>query len=287
MILIEVIAGLLFVATSGLLFNERFRRNRYLVIAAAILALISTYFLFEQVVSRAIKERLESETAEQSAPSPDTTNSAPPRVKSGSVQPEPGEPEAPPPPDPSRIVVSFDAVRTNYPPDYMVAAAPTLHSAPIPIDIVRVTPDTARIVLRNNMGLYDGRALQPTLSQNFLSQVNVDRNAPSSFRLRFAEPVEGVTFVIPAIFPASESGVTFPAWRATAYTPNGRAVSTVSEALARRFANASAQTYTLRAPDFEGIQEVEFVSDWRLDGIPFAGFEAILIEQVELHRRSN
>jgi len=124
------------------------------------------------------------------------------------------------------------------------------------------------------------------MSQNFLSQVNVAREAPSSFRLRFAEPVERISFVVPAIYPASPSGVTFPAWRATAYAPSGRPVSTVGEALTRRFADEPSQTYTLRAPDFEGIQEVEFESDWRgPDGAPFAGFEAILIEQIAVQRR--
>lgn len=179
-----------------------------------------------------------------------------------------------------RIDLNFDAVRTNSQPDYIVAAAPFLHNAAIPIDIVRVTPDQSRVVLRNNIGLYGGGAVSPSVSQNFLTQVNVDHNAPSSFRLRLGRPVRSITFQIPAIFPASESGVTFPAWRATAFSTSGRQLSTVSEGLARRLANAPAQTYTLRAPDFEGIGEIEFESDWRLNGRPFAGFEAILIEQM-------
>jgi hypothetical protein len=44
----------------------------------------------------------------------------------------------------------------------------------------------------------------------------------------------------------------------------------------------SPQTYALRAPAFEGIAEVEFSSDPRLDGVPFAAFSAILIEQIAL-----
>lgn len=287
-LVVEFIAGILFIASSGVLFNERFRRNRYLVGAAAIIGLISTYFLTEQLIDRMLTQRIEQQTASNSgsqAPPPagKGENSTP---SAGVPDSPPAQPQAPPPVDPNRVVLDFDTVRTNYPPDYAIAAAPILHAALIAIDVTGVSPDDSRIVLRNNIGLYDGRAVQPTVSQNFLSQMHVARDAPSSFRLHLAEPVESVSFLIPAIFPASESGVTFPAWRATAYAPSGRAVSTVSEALARRFADAGAQSYTLRAPDFEGIQEVEFVSDWRQNGVPFAGFEAILIEQIVVQRRA-
>lgn len=287
MLVVEVIAGVLFIASSGLLFNERFRRNRYLVGLAAIIGLVSTYFLTEQLIDRMLTQRMEQQTA-----SNPNSRSTPPAGPAADSIPGPSAPAATPvlpqapPADPNRVVLDFDTVRTNYPPDYAIAAAPILHAAPIAIDVTVVSPDDSRIVLRNNIGLYDGRAVQPTVSQNFLSQMHVARDAPSSFRLHLAEPVESVSFLIPAIFPASESGVTFPAWRATAYAPSGRAVSTVSEALARRFADAGAQSYTLRAPDFEGIQEVEFVSDWRQNGVPFAGFEAILIEQIVVQRRA-
>jgi hypothetical protein len=287
MLAIEAVAAVLFVASSGLLFNERFRRNRYLVVAAAVIALASTYFLTEQLIDRALSRRLDRTASESTVSEPEVATASP-NSDSGSP-PEPVAPvpsdttETLQPPDPNRIVLDFGSLRTNYPPDFIVAAAPFLHAAPIPIDVVDVTPDESRVVFKNNLGLYGGRAVQPTVSQNFLTQVNIGPG-PSSFTLRFAEPVTSVTFLIPAIFPATESGVTFPAWRATAYSRSGRVLSTTSEVLARRLANAPSQTYTLRAPDFEGIVEVEFASDWRLDGRPFAGFESLLIEQVVIQR---
>jgi hypothetical protein len=47
MAVIEMLAAVLFVLSSGVLFNERFRRNRYLVGLAGCLALVSTYLLFQ------------------------------------------------------------------------------------------------------------------------------------------------------------------------------------------------------------------------------------------------
>jgi formylglycine-generating enzyme required for sulfatase activity len=45
----EILAALFFVGSSGLLFSERFRKNRVLVLCAAALALTSTYYLTVQI----------------------------------------------------------------------------------------------------------------------------------------------------------------------------------------------------------------------------------------------
>ncbi len=208
----------------------------------------------------------------------------------GARAPSPvAEPVASPParlaPAPSSangsVVADFARVNTNFPPDYEIAAAPILHAAGIPIDIGRVYPDGSRVVLKNNLGLYGGQAIAPTVSQNFLTQVNIGQ-ADCYFELRFAKPVAAVTFMIPGIYPATSSGVTFPAWRATAYSAGGDELSTVSEALARRMADSPSRTYTLRTPNFDGIASVRFASDFRLDGVPFAAFAAVLVERLEL-----
>ena len=109
-------------------------------------------------------------------------------------------------------------------------------------------------------------------------------NKPASFTLTLAEPVERVTFMIPKVFPATESGVTFPAWRAIALSAAGEELSSASEKLLRRFADFPAQTYTLNAPGFEGITSIRFESDPRLNGVPFAGFSTIVIESLMLTR---
>jgi formylglycine-generating enzyme required for sulfatase activity len=57
--IVELVAAFFFVASSGLFFNERFRSNRWLVLCAGIIALLSTYFLTEELIDRSISQRLE------------------------------------------------------------------------------------------------------------------------------------------------------------------------------------------------------------------------------------
>ena len=111
----------------------------------------------------------------------------------------------------------------------------------------------------NNLGLYEGRAVSPTVSQNVLTQMNTG-NVPASFTLSFAKPVRSVTFTVPKVYPATESGITFPEWRAVALSASGEELSSAGEGLARRFADVPAQAYSLRAPGFEGIASVRFSS---------------------------
>lgn len=182
---------------------------------------------------------------------------------------------------PTQLVFDFDRLDTSRPPAYEIAAAPFLHAGAIPVDIEALRPDTSRMVIRNNLGFYGGQALQPTVSQNFLTQTGIGQG-DCSFTLRFGKPVAAVTFRIPAIFPASPSGVTFPAWQATAFSTLGEELGAVSAALARKMADEPARDYTLRTPNFEPIAYVRFDSDFRLDGTPFAAFEAVVIERLEL-----
>jgi hypothetical protein len=198
---------------------------------------------------------------------PAPTSSAAPALPQG---PAPGE---------SRL--AFASVDTTRAPQFMVAADPFLHEAPIPITVEHKEPPESRVVLINNLGLYEGRAVAPAVSQNLLTQT-LTGNVPASFTLAFAKPLKSVTFTVPKVYPATETGVTFPAWRATARSASGQELSSVGEGLTRRFADVPSQTYSLRAPAFEGIAEVEFSSDPRLDGVPFAAFSAILIEQITL-----
>jgi hypothetical protein len=200
---------------------------------------------------------------------------ASPPAPTSSAEPAPQAPAS----GESRL--AFASVDTTSAPQFMVAADPFLHEAPIPITVERKQPPESRVVLINNLGLYEGRAVAPAVSQNLLTQT-LTGNVPASFTLVFAKPLKSVTFTVPKVYPATESGVTFPAWRATARSASGQELSSVGEGLTRRFADVPSQTYALRAPAFEGIAEVEFSSDPRLDGVPFAAFSAILIEQITL-----
>jgi TIR domain len=194
-------------------------------------------------------------------------------------------PAVPPPTKPSTtftIRIDFSAATQAGPPGYFVAADPYLRETKdIAVSIAARHPSESRIVFVSNLGLYGGRAVAPTVSQNFLTQIDTG-TIPASFTIRFSKPVRGVSFVVPKVFPDTPSGVTFPAWKAIARGDSGAELSTASEALTRRFADVPSRTYQLTAPAFEGISTVEFRSDPNLDGRPFAGFSTILIEQISL-----
>jgi hypothetical protein len=191
------------------------------------------------------------------------------------------EPVAASTPASNEIRLSFGSVDTASAPQFMVAADPFLHGAPIPISVTEKAPPQSRIVFMNNLGLYEGRAVAPAVSQNLLTQMNTG-NVPASFTLTFAKPLRSITFTVPKVYPATESGITFPAWHAVALSASGQELSSAGEGLMRRFADVPAQTYSLRAPAFDGITSVKFTSDPRLDGVPFAGFSTLLIEQITL-----
>ena len=180
------------------------------------------------------------------------------------------------------IRVDFSAAgREGQAPRYVVVAGPYLRTGAMAITIEQREPPASRVVLVNNLGLYEGQAVAPTVSQNFLTQTDTN-NVPASFTLRFSRPLKSVSFLVPKVWPATQSGITFPGWQATALGSGGEVLGSVSEGLTRRFADVPARTHTLRAPAFDGITAVRFESDPNLNGRPFAAFSAILIEELVL-----
>jgi hypothetical protein len=157
------------------------------------------------------------------------------------------------------------------------------------IEIVEVMPGGSKIKIVPHSALYGDASVVPTASPNFLTQTDTG-NVPASFTLAFAKPLDAFTFVRPNLYRATESGVTFPAWTATALDARGQTLSSVHEALFRSIeampGDTSAQTYRLRTPNFDRIAAVRFESDPRLNGVPFAAFSAILIERIVLLRQS-
>jgi hypothetical protein len=184
----------------------------------------------------------------------------------------------------NEVVVEFPEVDTNTAPGHTVAALPYLHR--LGISVTGMQPATSEIVLINNRGLYQGAAVVPTTSQNLITQVNTG-NVPASFTLKFAQPARSVSFTRPALYPATESGVTHPAWSVHALDAEGHELSSQSEGLTRCWPPAGckevpAVVYALRAPAFELIAALRFESDPRLDGKPFAAFSALMIERLTL-----
>jgi hypothetical protein len=186
----------------------------------------------------------------------------------------------------NEIVVEFPEVDTSTTPGHTVAALPYLHR--LGISVTDLQPATSEIVLINNRGLYQGAAVAPTTSQNLITQVNTG-NVPASFTLKFAQSARSASFTRPALYPATESGITHPAWSVHALDSEGRELSSQSEGLTRCWPPAGckevpAVVYVLRAPGFEPIAALRFDSDPRLDGKPFAAFSAIMIERLTLVR---
>jgi hypothetical protein len=143
-----------------------------------------------------------------------------------------------------------------------------------------VSPPGSEVVFYNNRALYEGRAVAPTVSQNMLTQRGTG-NVPASFTITLPKPAAKVRFMLPRLFPDTQSGVTFPGWSATALNAAGEELDSRKRGVARRMeADIPNEIVTLDAPAFDGIVAVRFDSDPRLNGVPFAAFSAILIEGI-------
>jgi hypothetical protein len=178
---------------------------------------------------------------------------------------------------PSEVEVNWADIDTPSAPGYKVAAAPRLHD--YGISIKELIPQDSQLVFINNLGLYNGEGVNPSDTQNILRQVNTGTSA-CAYTLEFSKPCFSVSFTIPAFFAETSSGVTHPAWKATAYDSEDNELDSHAEGLLRKFTNVPKEIVTLRAPGFTGISFVRFDSDYRLNGKPFAAFESLLIEKL-------
>jgi hypothetical protein len=182
---------------------------------------------------------------------------------------------------PGEEALGLPDIATDKAPGMTVPAAPYLHLAGI--SIKEIMPPDSELVIVNNRSLYHGQAVLPETNQNILTQINSGGSGgPASFTLTFDQPVTSISFIRPALFPETESGVTHPAWSAHALDAEGHELSSYSESLDRKFKpqNIPALTVTLTAPGFQNISAIRFDSDFRLNGKPFAGFFAVLIERL-------
>ena len=140
-----------------------------------------------------------------------------------------------PAPPGATLVGDFEAVPAALAPDFIAAARPFLRRSSVPIEIRDVAPAGSEVVFLNNGGPHMSHGLYaaPTLSPNFLTQINTG-NGAASFTLALPQPMRRVHFVTPRLFPETASGVTSPAWTATALSADGRVLATHDRALAGR-----------------------------------------------------
>ncbi|MDZ4778052.1 MAG: caspase family protein [Alphaproteobacteria bacterium] len=169
--------------------------------------------------------------------------------------------------------LDFSAASGSDPPRHVVAAEPYLRSGPVRVTISSRTPAGSVIVFQNNQGAYGGRAIVPTVSQNFLTQINTD-NTPSSYAMAFSRPLRSFTFQMPQLYAAGTSGVTFPQWKVVALAAGGAVVATAEDGIRGSYDDSALQRHTL-----SGAQPIVSV---RVESYSykFAAFETALIEEI-------
>jgi hypothetical protein len=128
---------------------------------------------------------------------------------------------------------------------------------------------------------------------------------PSDFTLTFERPPKRIGLLRAKLWAASGSGVTHPAWRGEALGADGKRLGEVSEDLLRAIPDRThdhrlllldrqarvigavgdfvpAQLYVVNAQGAD-IPSLRITSDYRLDGVPFAGSRSVLINELILY----
>jgi hypothetical protein len=169
--------------------------------------------------------------------------------------------------------LNFDAANTYSDPNSPVDARGYLGASGI--EIREITAGT-RVVLFNHLGSYGGNAFLPVSRPNVLTQVG--SNDPVSFTLVFSRPLSKLRFVLPPLIAATESGITFPKWRADAFDARGARIVSVGNDLSGSYKHEDSRTFLLEAPPRSGacLKAVKFASD---NG-HFAAFSAIMIDDL-------
>jgi hypothetical protein len=166
-------------------------------------------------------------------------------------------------------------------PDYVLAADRPLQRSGISIS--SRSPADSTVLIKNSIGLYGGRAVDPVASGHFLTQDVRDETAPISFTLRFERPATELRLWRAALFADTSSGVTHPAWRAEALDEADGEVDAVSEPLLGAYEIIPAKIYVMKGIDRRLIRSLRITSDYRDErGRPFAGFHGALIEEIDL-----
>lgn len=181
----------------------------------------------------------------------------------------------PPPPNPPDAVLNFDTVNTYSDPQTPVDARGYLGAFGVELrDVTRGT----HVVLLNHLGSYGGKAFLPVSRPNILTQIG--SNDPVSFTLVFPRPLSKLSFVLPPLIAATESGITFPRWRGDALDGQGNQIAGTGNQLFGSYKHEDSRTFVLEPPSHSGayISAIRFASD---NG-HFAAFTAIMIDDLAL-----
>ena len=124
------------------------------------------------------------------------------------------------------------------------------------------------LVVQNEANISGGNLVVAPSPHNILTQYGSD--GPVSFTLGFNTALQQFQMTRPKLM-ASSSGVTLPAWRATAYDSAGVKITDTGEDIVSSYSDIAAQTFTLDGP---GISTVKIESS----GTTFTTFNAVLLD---------
>ncbi len=180
----------------------------------------------------------------------------------------------------SRYLTRIDFKGASLRPGDMMAADGYLHHHGIAVS-ARFPADSSLVIV-DSLGLYHGRAVDSRSVGRVLTQQIDGAVAPISFTLAFEEPPVRVDLRRAGLFPATGSGVTHPAWTAEALDAAGQRVAFVAEPLLSAYHDIPAARYSLQ-DGRRHIRSLVVTSDYRdAQGVPFAGFHAVLISEIGL-----
>ncbi|MGB4067710.1 MAG: hypothetical protein WBK08_06740 [Nitrospira sp.] len=173
------------------------------------------------------------------------------------------------------LVLNFDTVNTYSDTKTPIDARSYLGA--FDIELREVTPGT-QVVMLNHLGSYGGMAFLPVSRPNILTQLG--SNDPVSFTLIFSRPLSKLSFVLPPLIAATQSGITFPKWRADAFDGRGNRIASVANNHFGSYKHEDSRTFILEPiPRGEAcIKALKFTSD---NG-HFAAFSAIMIDDLTL-----
>jgi hypothetical protein len=140
-------------------------------------------------------------------------------------------------------------------------------------------PPESEVVLRNNRDLYEGAAVYPTVSQNFLTQQK--QTAAAFFTVSLGSACRKVEVMRPRLMAVSKSGVTHPRWELTALNAKGEEIGHTGEDFISSYDDVPLATLAVIAPEGDAITALRIASDPRQDGVNTAAFNGVLIEQLK------
>jgi uncharacterized caspase-like protein len=178
--------------------------------------------------------------------------------------------QVPPPAQPKRIVIDFDALdafgKTSGIGDRQLADYLARFG-------VKLTSNTAqRIAVFDERNIYEGKAAKAVSGRGVLMQQSGN---PSSYTFEFTTPLKSLSFNRVALI-AGPSGITHPVWKAVAQDATSRTLAEAGEDTIASYVDVPARTFTLNGP---GIKRLTITGDHK----GFAAFASVVLDNLVLN----